>query len=243
MATAARDALDGHSPAGPVWRLAGNGRHRLHLADLPSHHGRPGPYTPGPPTPDQDPLHLLPPTPDQAPGRDHAPRPTGTNRGRGWRRPTLTGTNSHQPDRDSRTRAGTNRAGQSAFGGGKPGGGVLLGAGRTVRAHTYTTPSTTRPTRRCRPEPATAPAHPRPAQVGPGAPAPQPQPAPRTPPRAPPAPPTANRGHPITSSPCPFIHCGPSFCSGCPTRCTRVLTPRRGEPMRARASPPPNGGP
>jgi hypothetical protein len=59
VATAARDGLDGHSPAGPVWRLAGNGRHRLHLADLPSHHGKPGPYTPGPPIPDQDPLHLL----------------------------------------------------------------------------------------------------------------------------------------------------------------------------------------
>jgi len=59
VATAARDSLDGHGPAGPVWRLAGNGRHRLHLADLPSDHGQPGPYAPGEPTADQDPLHPL----------------------------------------------------------------------------------------------------------------------------------------------------------------------------------------
>jgi len=49
----------GDDPAGPVWRLAGNGRHRLPLADLPSGHGQPGPLNPGPPEPDQDPLRLL----------------------------------------------------------------------------------------------------------------------------------------------------------------------------------------
>ncbi len=49
----------GLSPAEAVWRLVGNGRHRLRLADLPSSHGQPGPLNPGPPTPDQDPLHLL----------------------------------------------------------------------------------------------------------------------------------------------------------------------------------------
>jgi len=42
VATAARDSLDGNSPAGPVWRLFGNGRHRLTLAELPSHSGKPG---------------------------------------------------------------------------------------------------------------------------------------------------------------------------------------------------------
>ncbi|MEV0610961.1 replication-relaxation family protein [Polymorphospora rubra] len=59
VATAARDRVNGAGPAGPVWRLAGNGRHRLHLAELPARAGRPGPYHPGPPTPDQDPLYLL----------------------------------------------------------------------------------------------------------------------------------------------------------------------------------------
>lgn len=49
----------GDDPAGPVWRLAGNGRHRLPLTELPSHHGQPGPLNPGPPQPDQDPLHHL----------------------------------------------------------------------------------------------------------------------------------------------------------------------------------------
>jgi hypothetical protein len=51
--------LDQTGPAGPVWRLAGNGRHRLSLADLPSAHGQPGPLTPGPPEPDDNPLRLL----------------------------------------------------------------------------------------------------------------------------------------------------------------------------------------
>jgi len=49
----------GEDPAGPVWRLAGNGRHRLTLADLPSGHGQPGSLNPGPPEPAEDPLRLL----------------------------------------------------------------------------------------------------------------------------------------------------------------------------------------
>ncbi|MEH1166442.1 replication-relaxation family protein [Micromonospora sp. CPCC 205539] len=49
----------GSDPAGPVWRMAGNGRHRLTLADLPSSHGQPGPFTPGPARPDDHPLRLV----------------------------------------------------------------------------------------------------------------------------------------------------------------------------------------
>ncbi len=49
----------GLDPAGPVWRLAGNGRHRLPLRELPSSHRQPGPLNPGPPEPDHDPLRLL----------------------------------------------------------------------------------------------------------------------------------------------------------------------------------------
>ncbi|QGN48007.1 hypothetical protein GKC29_14905 [Micromonospora sp. WMMC415] len=45
--------------AGPVWRLAGNGRHRLTLADLPSSHGQPGPLAPGPAQPADHPLRLV----------------------------------------------------------------------------------------------------------------------------------------------------------------------------------------
>ncbi|WP_281365063.1 replication-relaxation family protein [Phytohabitans houttuyneae] len=59
VATAARDTINGHSPAGPIWRLYGNGRHRLHLADIPSHHATPGPLNPAAPTPEQDPLAAL----------------------------------------------------------------------------------------------------------------------------------------------------------------------------------------
>ena len=55
--TAADKTMDGL--AGPVWKLAGNGRARHALIDLPHHPGDAGPYHPGPPTPDQDPLHLL----------------------------------------------------------------------------------------------------------------------------------------------------------------------------------------
>jgi len=46
----------GPNPAEAVWRLAGNGRHRLPLAELPSRHGQPGTRNPGPPTANDDPL-------------------------------------------------------------------------------------------------------------------------------------------------------------------------------------------
>jgi len=49
----------GDDPAGPVWRLVGNGRHRLALADLPGGHGQPGPLNPGPPGPADHPLRHL----------------------------------------------------------------------------------------------------------------------------------------------------------------------------------------
>ncbi len=49
----------GADPAGAVWRLVGNGRHRLALADLPAAHGQPGPLNPGPPAADQHPLHHM----------------------------------------------------------------------------------------------------------------------------------------------------------------------------------------
>jgi hypothetical protein len=59
LAIATTSPESGDDPAGPVWRLAGNGRHRLTLAELPSGHGQPGPLNPGPPTPDENPLRLL----------------------------------------------------------------------------------------------------------------------------------------------------------------------------------------
>jgi hypothetical protein len=46
VATAARDTAA--HPARAVWRLVGNGRRRLRLAELPNQPGRPGPYNPGP---------------------------------------------------------------------------------------------------------------------------------------------------------------------------------------------------
>jgi len=49
----------GTDPAGAVWRLVGNGRHRLTLADLNSSHGQAGPINPGTPTLAQDPLLVL----------------------------------------------------------------------------------------------------------------------------------------------------------------------------------------
>jgi hypothetical protein len=49
----------GDDPAGPVWRLVGNGRHRLALADVPGGHGQPGPLNPGPPEPAEHPLRHL----------------------------------------------------------------------------------------------------------------------------------------------------------------------------------------
>jgi hypothetical protein len=61
VATAARDTTThaGLSPADAIWRLAGNGRHRLRLAELPSAPGTSGAYNPGPPTAADDPLRLL----------------------------------------------------------------------------------------------------------------------------------------------------------------------------------------
>lgn len=49
----------GSDPAEPVWRLVGNGRHRLRLIDLPGGHGQPGPLNPGPPGLDDHPLRHL----------------------------------------------------------------------------------------------------------------------------------------------------------------------------------------
>lgn len=43
---------------GPVWRLAGNGRRRYRLIDLPVVVGEAGPFHPGPPTAGEDPLGL-----------------------------------------------------------------------------------------------------------------------------------------------------------------------------------------
>jgi hypothetical protein len=48
-----------HGPAGPVWRVAGNGRHRMRLTDLPGGHCEPGPLNPAAPQPHDDPLRLL----------------------------------------------------------------------------------------------------------------------------------------------------------------------------------------
>ncbi len=62
VATTTPTAITGQSDSicGPVWKIAGNGRSRHRLGALPAHHGKPGtPYHPGPPTPDQDPLHGL----------------------------------------------------------------------------------------------------------------------------------------------------------------------------------------
>jgi hypothetical protein len=57
--TADRAAAVDDGPAGAVWKLAGNGRRRLTLAELPGRVGEAGPYHPGPATPEQDPLYLL----------------------------------------------------------------------------------------------------------------------------------------------------------------------------------------
>jgi Replication-relaxation len=59
VATAAREGLGRLGPADPVWRVCGNGRRRLALAELPCALGQPGPYHPGPPAPQDDPLHAL----------------------------------------------------------------------------------------------------------------------------------------------------------------------------------------
>lgn len=61
VATAARDhAVQHGGPAGPVWRVVGDGRQRLRLAQLPGPVGPAGlAYHPGPPEPREDPLYLL----------------------------------------------------------------------------------------------------------------------------------------------------------------------------------------
>ena len=59
IATAHRDPDRPGSPADAIWKLAGNGRRRYVLHELPSHPGRPGPYHPGPPRLEDDPLQLL----------------------------------------------------------------------------------------------------------------------------------------------------------------------------------------
>jgi len=53
-----------HAPAhadatGLIWRVVGNGRRRHRLIDLPSDTGTPGPFHPGPPSAQDDPLHLI----------------------------------------------------------------------------------------------------------------------------------------------------------------------------------------
>ncbi len=69
VATAARDHAAQHGgPAGPVWRMVGNGRRRLRLAELPGPVGPTGlAYHPGPPQPQEDPLYLLRDDTDPAP--------------------------------------------------------------------------------------------------------------------------------------------------------------------------------
>ncbi|GIH05688.1 hypothetical protein Rhe02_37550 [Rhizocola hellebori] len=59
LAVATTSPESGDNPADPVWRLVGNGRHRLALADLPAGHAQPGPLNPGPPTAADHPLHHL----------------------------------------------------------------------------------------------------------------------------------------------------------------------------------------
>lgn len=61
VATTAADrvAAVACGPTGAVWKLAGNGRRRLTLSELPARVGDVGPYHPGPATAEQDPLYLL----------------------------------------------------------------------------------------------------------------------------------------------------------------------------------------
>jgi hypothetical protein len=59
VATASPEQAAEAGPTAAVWKVAGNGRRRLALAELPSHPGQPGPYHPGPPTVEQDPLYRL----------------------------------------------------------------------------------------------------------------------------------------------------------------------------------------
>jgi hypothetical protein len=57
VATTSPDS--GAGPAGAVWRLAGGGPRLLSLAQIPSHDGTPGPFNPGPPSADDDPLAAM----------------------------------------------------------------------------------------------------------------------------------------------------------------------------------------
>ncbi|WP_203919725.1 replication-relaxation family protein [Rugosimonospora africana] len=59
-------------PTGPIWRLVGNGRRRHRLVELPGDLGASGPFHPGPPAAEQDPLYLLGPITGERtrPGRD-----------------------------------------------------------------------------------------------------------------------------------------------------------------------------
>lgn len=61
LATTTPAAADAHPDqiTGPIWKIAGNGRKRQRLTELPCRPGKAGPYHPGPPTPTDDPLHLL----------------------------------------------------------------------------------------------------------------------------------------------------------------------------------------
>jgi Replication-relaxation len=58
VAVATTSPESGIDPAGPVWRLFGNGRGRYRLGALPGPLGDPGPYNPGLPEPADDPLWL-----------------------------------------------------------------------------------------------------------------------------------------------------------------------------------------
>jgi hypothetical protein len=59
VATAHRRHGEAVGPADRVWTVAGAGSERVGLADLPAATGTAGMFDPGPPTADQDPLHLL----------------------------------------------------------------------------------------------------------------------------------------------------------------------------------------
>jgi hypothetical protein len=59
LATTSQVLAEREGIAGAIWKIAGNGRCRHRLADLPSHHGVAAAYRPGPPVPADDPLYLL----------------------------------------------------------------------------------------------------------------------------------------------------------------------------------------
>lgn len=62
-------AASGDGMAGQVWQIGGVPHRRHRLIDLPHGPSRSGPYDPGPPTADQDPLLLL-----LSPASDPEPR-------------------------------------------------------------------------------------------------------------------------------------------------------------------------